>query len=156
MLFHVSCELEYTAQFPIDAHPERPRPAQRRRRRSSTSSSWSSRAVKVSEFTPDGSDNRFIRLKTGRHKKLAITYSASVECDFQTYSAGSVEATPVAELSGSTIPYLFPEPLLPVRPAQPSGLGSVRRHREPAREGRGDQPTGFTRTSSTCAAAPTR
>ena len=35
--------------------------------------------VKATEFTPDGSDNRFVRLETGKHKTLTITYSASVD-----------------------------------------------------------------------------
>ena len=43
--------------------------------------------VKVAEFTAEWTGNRFMRLETGRHKKLALSYSASVECDFQTYRA---------------------------------------------------------------------
>jgi transglutaminase-like putative cysteine protease len=39
---------------------------------------------------------------------LAIRYAASVDCDFQTYRARAVEATPVGELDPSAIPYLFP------------------------------------------------
>ena len=64
--------------------------------------------VKVAEFTGEGTGNRFLRLETGAHETLAINYSASVECDFQTYRAGAVEPTPVAELSAAAIPYLFP------------------------------------------------
>ena len=41
-------------------------------------------------------------------RRIAIGYWASVDCDFQTYRAGAVEPTPVAELSASAIPYLFP------------------------------------------------
>jgi transglutaminase-like putative cysteine protease len=107
MLFHVSCELEYTARFPstliLNVH------AQRNASQTILDEKFVVEPqVKVTEFTPDDSRNRFVRLNTGRHKTLSITYSASVECDFQVYSAGAVEATPVAELSGSTIPYLFP------------------------------------------------
>jgi hypothetical protein len=107
MLFHVSCDLEYTAQFPttiiLNVH------AQRNASQTILDEQFVvTPPVKVSEFTPDGSDNRFIRLKTGRHKKLAIAYSAAVECEFQTYSTATIAATPVAELNGSTIPYLFP------------------------------------------------
>jgi transglutaminase-like putative cysteine protease len=107
MLFHVSCDLEYAAQFPttiiLNVH------AQRNASQTILDEQFLVKPpVKVSEFTPDGSDNRFIRLKTGRHKKLEISYSAAVECDFQTYSARAIATTPVAELSGSTIPYLFP------------------------------------------------
>jgi transglutaminase-like putative cysteine protease len=107
MLFHVSCDLEYTAQFPttiiLNVH------AQRNASQTILDEQFVVKPrVKFSEFTPDGSDNRFIRLKTGRHKKLTINYSASVDCDFQRYSARSIAATPVAELSGATLPYLFP------------------------------------------------
>jgi transglutaminase-like putative cysteine protease len=107
MLFHVSCALEYTARFAstliLNVH------AQRSASQTILDEQFLVEPhVKVHEFTQEGSNNRFIRLETGRHKKLAITYSAAVDCDYQVYSAGSVEATPVAELSGSTIPYLFP------------------------------------------------
>src|ERR1700712_5072729 len=100
MLFHVSCDLEYTAQFPttiiLNVH------AQRNASQTIVDEQFLVKPpVRISEFTPDGSDNRFIRLKTGRHKKLSISYSASVECDFQTYSARAIVATPVAEMNGS-------------------------------------------------------
>jgi transglutaminase-like putative cysteine protease len=107
MLFHVSCDLEYTIRFPstliLNIHAQR-NPSQTILDEKFVVEP----AVKVSEFTADDGHNRFIRLNTGRHKMLSIAYSASVECDVQVYAAGSVEATPVAELSGATIPYLFP------------------------------------------------
>jgi transglutaminase-like putative cysteine protease len=107
MLFEVSCELEYAVQFPstliLNLHAQRS-PSQTILEEHFTVEP----RVRVGEFTPDGKDNRFIRLETGRHKKLSIAYSASVECDFHTYAAGSVAATPVSELSGAEIPYLFP------------------------------------------------
>src|SRR4051812_3009629 len=107
MLFYVSCDLEYTARFPstliLNVH------AQRNASQTIVEERFVVEPrVKTSEFTPDGGDNRLVRLKTGRHKKLSISYSAAVKCDIQVYSAGSVEATPVAELSGSTVPFLFP------------------------------------------------
>src|SRR3954467_14568063 len=104
MLFHVSCELEYAVRFPstliLNVH------AQRNASQTILDEQFVvTPRLPVNEFTPDGSDSRFIRLSTGRHKKVAITYTAAVDCTFQTYSAGSVEATPVAALSGSTIPF---------------------------------------------------
>jgi transglutaminase-like putative cysteine protease len=107
MLFHVGCELEYSAKFPstliVSVH------AQRSASQTVLHEQFSvDPPVKFTEFAPDGSQNRFIRFETGKHKTLALSYSASVECDFQTYTAGSVEATPVAALDASTIPYLFP------------------------------------------------
>jgi transglutaminase-like putative cysteine protease len=107
MLFHVSCDLEYTAHFPstliLNVH------AQHNASQTILDERFLVRPrLRISEFTPDGGDSRFIRLNTGRHKKVAISYSAAVDCHFQVYSAGAVEATPVAALSGSTIPFLFP------------------------------------------------
>src|SRR5258707_1148689 len=73
MRFRVSCELEYTAHFPstliLNVHAQR----------SASQAVLDERLVieprlKVSEFTADSSDNRFIRLNTGRHKKIAVSY----------------------------------------------------------------------------------
>ena len=107
MLFHVESSLEYAATFPstliLNIH------AQRSALQVVLEEQFSVEPrVKIAEFTAEGPGNRFLRLETGRHKKLVLSYSASVECDFQTYRAGAVEQTPVAELSASTIPYLFP------------------------------------------------
>ncbi len=107
MLFHVSCDLEYVVRFPstliLNVH------AQRSASQTIRDEHFAVKPhVKSSEFTPQGSDNRFVLLNTGHHRKLAIAYSAAVECDFHEYPAGAVEPTPVAELSASTIPYLFP------------------------------------------------
>jgi len=107
MLFNVSCELEYAVKFPstliLSVH------AQRNASQTVLKEQFVVEPkVKVSEFTPEGTDNRFVRLETGRYKKLSIAYAAAVECDYQTYPAGAVEATPVSELSGAEIPYLFP------------------------------------------------
>jgi transglutaminase-like putative cysteine protease len=107
MLFHVACELEYTAGFPstliLNIH------AQRNASQTILEERFAVEPpVKVSEFTPEGSDSRFVLLKTGNHTKLSINYSATVACDFQVYSAGAIAETPIAELSASEIPYLFP------------------------------------------------
>jgi len=63
--------------------------------------------VPVSEFTDD-LGNRFVRLETGRYKRLAIRYRAKVDCDFEMRPASRIAATPVAALEDRTIPYLFP------------------------------------------------
>jgi len=107
MLFRVSARLEYEAKFPstliLNVH------AQRNASQVVLDEQLSIEPrVKVAEFTGEGTGNRFLRLETGEHKTIAIGYAASVDCDFQTYRAGAVEPTPVAELSASAIPYLFP------------------------------------------------
>jgi transglutaminase-like putative cysteine protease len=107
MLFHVSCALEYVIRFPSTLILNVQ--AQRSESQTILEEQFAVEPrIEVSEFTPVGSDNRFLRLETGRHKKLSIAYSGSVECRFQTYAARSVEATPVAELDGAAIPFLFP------------------------------------------------
>lgn len=107
MLFRVSCELEYAVRFPstilLSVH------AQRNASQTVLEEHFEVEPrIRVGEFTPEGTGNRFIRLKTGRFKKLAVHYKALVSVDYQTYAAGSVEETPVSELSGAEIPYLFP------------------------------------------------
>lgn len=107
MLFHVSCELEYKVRFPstliLNIH------AQTNGSQAIVDERFDTEPrVPFVVFTAEGSDNRFVRLETGRHRHLTIHYAAGVECDFHVYEAGAVEATPVAELSASTIPFLFP------------------------------------------------
>jgi transglutaminase-like putative cysteine protease len=107
MLFHVACELEYEVRFPstliLNVH------AQRNESQTIVSEQFTVDVpVALTEFTPDGSENRFIRLETGPHQRIGFTYSAAVECDVHTYRAHAVEPIPVAELDRSAIPYLFP------------------------------------------------
>jgi transglutaminase-like putative cysteine protease len=107
MLFHVSAHLEYEARFPstliLNIH------AQRGASQVVLDEQLSVEPrVKIEEFTEAATGNRFVRLETGDHKTLAVSYAASVECDFQTYRATAVGPTSVADLSADTIPYLFP------------------------------------------------
>ena len=107
MLFNVSCELEYGARFPSTLILNIQ--AQRSASQTILSEEFSvSPRVPVSEFALENNGSRFLRLETGGHKTLAVRYVASVECDVHVYSAGAVEATPVAALEASAIPYLFP------------------------------------------------
>jgi transglutaminase-like putative cysteine protease len=121
MLFEVSCQIEYAVQFPstliLNVH------AQRNGSQTVLKEEFTVEpSIRAGEFTGDGTNNRFMRLETGRHKQLSIGYTASVDVDFHTYSAGSVEATPVAELSGAEIAYLFPS-----RYCQSDRLGKLAR-----------------------------
>ena len=138
MLFRVSARLEYEAEFPstliLNIH------AQRNAAQDVLDEQLSIEPrVKVAEFTLEGTGNRFLRLETGEHKTLAISYSASVDCDFQTYRGrhGRTHAGCRAERIDDSLS--VSQPLLPVRQAEPAGLGLVRQDREPARESRGDQ-----------------
>ena len=107
MLFHVSCSLEYAAKFPstmiLNIH------AQRSASQTILAEEFAIQPQMPSEeFAAEGSENRFVRVETGPHTTLNVEYRATVEVDVQTYAAKSVHATPVAQLSGSAIPYLFP------------------------------------------------
>jgi transglutaminase-like putative cysteine protease len=64
--------------------------------------------IKVDELIVEGSDNRFVRLETGSIKEFTVDYRAQVDCEFQTIPGDRIEDTPIAELSGEAIPYLFP------------------------------------------------
>ena len=107
MRFHVSSELEYRARFPstliLNIH------AQRSASQVIVNEHLAAEPrLKLEEFTQEATGNRFLRLETGRHKKLALKYSATVDCEYQTYRAGAVASTPVSALSAANIPYLFP------------------------------------------------
>lgn len=106
MRFRVTAELEYAVKFPstliLNLH------AQRNASQVVVDEQFTVEpSLPFAEFTDDA-DNRFIRLETGTQRTVAVRYAASVDCEYQTYSAGGVGPTPVAELDASTIPYLFP------------------------------------------------
>jgi transglutaminase-like putative cysteine protease len=64
--------------------------------------------VKVEEFLADNGENRFVRLDTGRKKKLAIQYNATVDVSHELVPARKLEQMPVAALDRRVIPFLFP------------------------------------------------
>ena len=107
MIFHVACQLDYAVRIPSTLILNVQ--VQRTGTQKILSEQFSVQPhVNFAEFTPDGSDNRFVRLESGTYAELSVSYSATVDCETQTYGAGSVQVTPVAGLEASTIPYLFP------------------------------------------------
>ena len=107
MVFDVACELEYSVLFPstliIGVH------AQQSASQTVLTEQFSvDPPVPVTEFTDEGTGNRLVRLTTDQQTRIAVRYAASVECDSQTYRAGAVQHTPVADLEVSTVPYLYP------------------------------------------------
>jgi transglutaminase-like putative cysteine protease len=107
MRFQVSSRLEYEISLPstliLNIH------AQRNAGQTILEEHFSVEPyVKVEEFSPDGDENRFVRLETGKKKQLAISYTATVDCHHALVPAGSIKHTPVAELDRRVIPYLFP------------------------------------------------
>ena len=107
MQFNVSCELAYAVRFPstliLNIHAQHGQWQMILDERFTVEP-----AMPFTEFSLEGSDSRFIRLETGPHKTVTLSYSATVDVDYQTYGATTVEPIPVAELNTSTIPYLFP------------------------------------------------
>jgi len=107
MLFRVTSQLEYDVRFPstlmLNIHAQR----------SASQSVVEERftvdpPVAFEEFLSQGTENRFIRLKTGKAKRLSISYEAVVECQFRLLPVRTINAVPVAELDRAALPYLFP------------------------------------------------
>jgi transglutaminase-like putative cysteine protease len=65
-------------------------------------------AVKVEELATKASENRFIRIETGKAKNLKISYNATVDCQHHIVTADQLNAVPVEKMNPSLIPYLFP------------------------------------------------
>ncbi len=107
MRFHVSCALEYEARFPstliLNVHAQRT-PSQTILDETFTIDP----PLATTEFSSADSANRFVRIESGAHRTLVVNYAATVDCDVHIYRAGDVAVTPVAELDGATLPYLFP------------------------------------------------
>lgn len=107
MLFNVASELHYDVSFPstlmLNVHARRS-PAQTILSESFTVEP----PLKFEEFVSHGTENRFIRMKTGRAKRLSIAYTASVDCHSRLLPVGRIEQVSVAELDRDAIPYLFP------------------------------------------------
>ena len=122
MVFDVACELKYNVKTPstliLGVH------AQRTPGQTVLHEQFSVEPqLQVTEFTTEGTGNRLVRLETGQSKTVEVRYSASVDCDYQTYLAGAVQATPVANLEASTVPFLYPS-----RYCQSDQLGRLARN----------------------------
>jgi len=107
MIFLCSAKLEYAVKFPstliLNLH------AQRNASQTILEEQFTiDPHVRVEEFHLRGSDNRFLRLETGRRKRLTIQYQAKVECDYQLLAAGKIDDETVAEMDRNAIPFLFP------------------------------------------------
>ena len=107
MVFDVACELEYSLRVPstliLGVH------AQQSAAQTIVTEQFSIEPhLDVDAFTAEGTGNRLIRIKTERHQRIAVRYSASVDCDYQTYHPAAVHPTPVSDLQVSAVPYLYP------------------------------------------------
>ena len=107
MQFSVKCRLDYEVQVPstlmFNIH------VQRSRSQSIVNEQFSVHPpLAFEELDVAGTGNRFIRLKTGRAKRLSVSYDATVDCSLQLLPVGSLDELSVAELHRDTIPFLFP------------------------------------------------
>jgi transglutaminase-like putative cysteine protease len=108
MQFQVSGELDYTVQFPstliLNIH------AQRSPGQTILEESFSVEpAVTMEEFLiSSGTENRFIRLHTGKRKDLRVRYSAKVESRVELIPEQALQNVPVSDLDRQAIPFLFP------------------------------------------------
>jgi transglutaminase-like putative cysteine protease len=106
MIFEVSAQIAYQAGFRsamiLSVHAQES-PSQRILREQFEIEP----RVPFAEFR-DELGNRFVRLDTGKHRDLAVRYSASVDCDFEVRRADRIAATPVTALDLAAMPYLFP------------------------------------------------
>ena len=107
MRFQVSGHLEYEVKFPstliFNIH------AQRNSGQTILDERFSIEPyIKVEEFHLERSDSRFVRLETGRKKRITIDYAATVECECQVVTAAEINPIPFAEMDRHAIPYLFP------------------------------------------------
>ncbi len=107
MLFNVASQLNYDVAFPttlmLNVH------AQRSASQTIMSEQFTVEPpLKFEEFVSQGTDSRFIRLKTGRTKRIAISYAATVECHSRLLPARTLDQISLAELDRDAIPFLFP------------------------------------------------
>lgn len=64
--------------------------------------------LRVEALLPTSTENRFIRVETGRKKELHVRYRATVDCHHDLLSADKLHTTPIAQIEGDAIQYLFP------------------------------------------------
>lgn len=105
--FLVSCELQYDVEFPstliLNIHPQCNAAQTIVEERLTIEP-----RIKVEEFTIVGSENRFLRLQTGKRKRLTIAYAGAVDCDYHLHEAEKIDSQTIAQMDRSAIPYLFP------------------------------------------------
>src|SRR4051794_4132368 len=103
MLFRVASQLEYSVRFPstlmLNIHAQR----------SASQIVVDERftvdpPLQFEEFIAQGSENRFIRLKTGETNHLAISYEASVECQFNLVPIKEIDDVSIADLDRTALP----------------------------------------------------
>jgi len=107
MKLHLACDLEYEAQFPstliLNVH------AQHNATQTILEEQLSIEPrIRTEALTPAGTQNRFIRIQTGKKKLLRIRYRATVDCNYDLLAKEKLQTTPIAQLDSDAIQFLFP------------------------------------------------
>lgn len=107
MIFDVTCKLDYAVAFPstliLNLH------AQRNAAQTVMDEHFAIEPrVRFNEFVAHTGGNRFVRVQTGRARRIRIEYSARVDCSIRLLQAKELGAMPVAELTATELPYVFP------------------------------------------------
>jgi len=107
MRFEVTAHLEYIVKFPstliFNIH------AQRHHGQTVLQEQFAVEPyVKAEEFVLEDGGNRFVRLETGRKKRLVVDYSATVDCSYDIIPASEIDPMPVSAIDRKAIPFLFP------------------------------------------------
>jgi transglutaminase-like putative cysteine protease len=107
MIFDVGCRLGYEVDFPTTLI------LSVRAQRNASQDVLEERfdvqpRLPLSEIVEDAYGNRFQRLYTGDVEAFTVDYRARVACDFEMQRNRGVSHTPVAQLGGEAMPFLFP------------------------------------------------
>jgi transglutaminase-like putative cysteine protease len=107
MKLKVACDLDYEVRFPstliLSVH------AQQNAAQTVLEEHLTIEPRLRSEMVlPTGSENRFIRIETGKKKALRIRYRATVDCNYDLLPKHELHQTPIAQIDSDAIQYLFP------------------------------------------------
>ncbi|MET0290886.1 MAG: transglutaminase family protein [Steroidobacteraceae bacterium] len=107
MIFNVGCRLAYEADFPSTLILSVR--AQRNASQDVLEEQFEVHPpMALSDEIEDANGNRFQRIETGDVREFIVEYRARVECDVEILRNCGVTHTPIAQLGGEAMPYLFP------------------------------------------------
>jgi len=107
MKLKVACDLDYEVRFPstliLNVH------AQQNAAQTVLEEQLAIEPRLRSEMVlPTGTENRFIRIETGKKKSLRIRYRATIDCNYDLLEKDRLHPTPIAQIDSDAIQYLFP------------------------------------------------
>jgi transglutaminase-like putative cysteine protease len=103
----IACDLEYEVLFPstliLNVHAQH-NPAQAILEEKLAIEP----RLRSEMLTQTGSENRYLRIQSGRRNRLRVRYRATVDCNYDLLSASNLHNVSVAQIDGDAIQYLFP------------------------------------------------